>query len=76
MICLGVPVLLLGLLWIAQGLFSIKTGITPGSSDEFGPGSKVPREKSPIVFWINILGIVGLGVLTVTLGILTIRRGM
>ena len=76
MICLGVPVLLLGLLWIAQGLFSIKTGITPASSDEYGPGSKVPREKSPIVFWINILGIVGFGVLFVTAGIVLIRRGM
>ena len=76
MICLGVPVLFLGLLWIAQGLFSIKTGITPPSSDEFGPGSKVPREKYPIIFWINILGIVGFGVLFVTVGILLIRRGM
>ena len=76
MICLGVPALFFGLLWIAQGLFAIKTGITPGSSDEFGPGSKVPRETYPIIFWINILGIVGSGVLFVTAGILLIRRGM
>ena len=34
MICLGVPVLFFGVLWIAQGLFAIKTGITPASSDE------------------------------------------
>ena len=76
MICLGVPLLFLGLFWLVQGLVSIKTGITPASSDECGPGSEVPRETYPIVFWINILGIVGFGVLFVTVGILLIRRGM
>ena len=76
MICLGVPILFLGLLWIAQGLFAIKTGITPASSDEHGPGSRIPREKYPIIFWINILAIVGFGVLFVTVGIIFIRRGM
>ena len=76
MICLGVPVLFFGVLWIAQGLFSIKTGMTPASSDECGRGSEVPREKYPIIFWINILGIVGFGVLFVTVGMLLILRGM
>ena len=72
MICLGVPVLFFGVLWIAQGLFSIKTGMTPASSDECGRGSEVPREKYPIIFWINILAIVGFGVLFVTVGIILI----
>ena len=77
MICLGVPILFWGVLHIAIGLVSIKTGIVPAPRDEFTPvGSEVPRETYPIVFWINILGLVGFGVLCVTVGIIFIRRGM
>ena len=66
---MGVPLLFFGLIWIAIGLFSIIKGFMPRGIDEFGiKGSEVRREANPIIFWINILFVVGLGVLFVSIG--------